>query len=120
MKPFTELLRRKENILTIEINDKVNVLIADIKKIRLKELQDKNYVKVHDEQYLLDKISQLGVMRDCLNALIEIMRENPSDQDYEGGVLDTVFADLNKMIDSMNRIKGDDDQLRRMYEQLKG
>ncbi|MFH1072024.1 MAG: hypothetical protein V1743_01190 [Nanoarchaeota archaeon] len=169
MKPFTELLKRKENILTIEINDeeidgqiarlilesektvrelqtalklddisskdaatlellqifekiadKVGVLISDIKKIRLKELQEKRYVRISDEQYLLDKISQLGAIRESLNSLLEIMRENPSDQDYETGVLDQVFANLNRMIDSMNKIKADDNQLRHLYEQLKG
>lgn len=98
--------------------DKVRILISDVKSIRLSELQEKNYIKIYDEKYLLDKIGQLEILKNALDSLIEIMNEHPSDQEFEKGILNQVFENLNRIIDSLNKIKADDDQLREMYEKI--
>jgi len=98
--------------------NRVNILINDVKQIRLSELQEKNYIKIYDEKYLMDKIGQLEVLKKALDALIEIMTEHPSDKEFEKGILDQVFENMNLIIDSLNKIKSDDDQLRFIYQKI--
>ncbi|MBU0756622.1 MAG: hypothetical protein KKF44_01025, partial [Nanoarchaeota archaeon] len=101
-----------------DILEKITVLKEDVATIRLTELQQKNYVKVHDEQYLLDKLEQLSKMQQSLNDLIEILQEHPSDQELEKELLDQIYERMNTLIDSFNGMKTDDDHLKEIYEKV--
>lgn len=101
-----------------EMLEKVNVLLQDVSTIRLKEIQQKNYVRIQDEQYLIDKFEQLQKLRETLSELIEMLQENLSDSELEQGLLAQIYEKINHMIDCFNKLKSDDNHLRALYEQI--
>ncbi|MFH1401108.1 MAG: hypothetical protein ABIH41_06325 [Nanoarchaeota archaeon] len=112
--------QKTEEVLGIFEKMRVDVdqLVKDVGIIRMEELQEKTYVTFHDDQYLLDKIHQLSVIRGAIVDIIEMMHEEPSDQEYEGGVLDELFESINRIIDSLNTMKHDDQRLRDIYAEI--
>ena len=93
-----------------------DILIQDVYKIRSIELQEKGYIKINDEKYLLDKLKQLTVIKQYLNSITDMLKERPSKKDLEQDLVKDLCETLEKIIDATNKIKEDDGFLKMQYE----
>lgn len=119
-KDFYEKDEDIEKLLALfeEILEDDKKLQEDVEKIRLREQQEAGYVKIPDEQYLLDKTDQLMKMRRALEHLLEILREHPSVTTLKNQILDELFGRMNTLIDAFNNIRSDDYSLKLIYEKF--
>lgn len=121
---------RKEDLVAKDILDEellsrfmkmtqdTDILIHDVYKIRAIELQEKGYIRINDEKYLLDKLKQLTVLKQSLNTLTDLLQERPSGKDLEQELIKDLCNELSHIIGSMDKIKEDDSFLKKQYEQL--
>ena len=101
-----------------EILDEISIMQGDVERIRLREQQEKNYVKVPDEQYLLDKKEQLSKMSRAVQSIVDMLKEHPSVDELKSSVLDELFEKMNKLIDELNSIINDDNNLEDIYKRV--
>jgi len=94
------------------------VVIDDEHKLQQVESTDARYAISQDDRLLSDKEAQLGRIKELIEALIEILDENPNLSEYKGEYLDTVNTDLSEVEVSFSRIVQDDEQLDRIYKTL--
>lgn len=100
------------------LKTKTDKLFSDVSSILNIESHNPHYVSVHDDKFLSDKISQLTIMVQKIDNLIEIMRENPPSKEYEEGVLKVFLSNLNSFYRAMDRVRRDDAVLSKIYAQI--
>jgi hypothetical protein len=94
---------------------KTDELYANIDELR----EAKKDVLVSDQQFLEDKLTQLEKMRSAIHAVLDLLGETPSDEEFEHGALDKLFEEMGRLIEALNLIIGDDKRLLAIYENLK-
>lgn len=102
----------------MQIRQEVSTVKNDVGMIINMELQRKEYIVVKDEQFIKDKDYQLKTVIEHLDNLIEIFRETPTNQEYKGGLLDSINNGMKLIEAAIAKIKEDDKQLEKIYKSL--
>jgi hypothetical protein len=98
-----------------EILQKTDELYTNVDELR----EAKKDALTSDQQFLEDKLTQLEKMRSAIHAVLDLLGETPSDEEFEHGALDKLFEEMGKLIEALNLIIGDDKRLLIIYESIK-
>jgi len=110
-------LAELENSLLL-MKSKVETLRMDVKRIMDIEVQNRDIITIHDDQYLEDKYNRLGQMSEALEDLTELLRQRPTSPDLRREFMGFIYGKMNVLADSMNNIITDDKNLEQMYSKL--
>ncbi len=100
------------------LKSKVDSLLSDVKMIMDIEVQNKDYISIHDDAYLEDKYNRLNQMGDVLDELVDLMREKPASDALKGDLLAYIFGRVNILVDAVNNIINDDRYLEGLYSKI--
>ena len=84
-----------------------------------REVAKKEFVVINDDEFINDKLDQLGNIKKHVTSLLGILEENPSGRDLQQGIIDTMMSEVNSIHESIGRIMRDDDALKQIYDALK-
>lgn len=101
-----------------KMSEDIKKLINDVQGIQNIELQRKDFIKINDEQFLKDKLSQLNKIKEVLDTLIDMLEQNPTDKEFKEDLLRTMIQDVNEIIEGINKILEDDKGLDSIYQGL--
>lgn len=109
-----------KSLMNIFMNLKVKTskLQQDLQRIINIELDKNNYVTIRDDKFIADKLMQLQVMQEHLDTLLEILRENPTDEDFRKGLLNTMLQHLQSFFNAVDIMRRDDKELSKIYRAL--
>lgn len=131
-KHITELINalREEDVATktadhkalstifLNLHKRIRKLKKDLDKIIDLELQQKEYIIIKDQNFIEDKKRQLSIMQQALEKLISILKDNPTINDYNQGLISVMMQELNSFIEATDHLRNDDKTLAKIYESL--
>jgi hypothetical protein len=103
----------------IAIKERVDFLLKNVTDIVDREVAKKEFVVINDDEFINDKLEQLGNIKKHITSLLGILEENPSGRDLQQGIIDTMMSEVNSIHESIGRIMRDDDALKQIYDALK-
>lgn len=111
-----KLAELENNFLLLK--SKVETLRGDLKMIIDLEVQNKDYVTIHDDAYLEDKYNRLSTMNDVLDELVDLLGARPGLSELRKELIDYIYGKINLLIDAINNIINDDRHLESVYSKL--
>ena len=106
-----------ENTLML-MKSKADGLRTDVRSIMDLEVQNKDYITIHDDIFLQDKYERLGIIGDVLEELVDLLKENPTAPEFKKEFLSFIYNKLNDIIFNVNNIINDDKHLESTYSKL--
>lgn len=102
----------------LKLKSKVDGVLADVKRILDIEVQNKDYLTIHDDGYLEDKYKRLELLSDVLEDLLQLISQKPSVDELRESLLKFMYERVNIMVDSVNNVINDDKHLESTYAKL--
>jgi len=102
----------------MRLKGKVDSLREDVERIISLEIQNKDYITIHDDGYLADKAGRLESMSLELDELIDLIMTRPSMSDLKAHLLNDIYARVNNIIAFVNNVINDDKHLQESYSKL--
>lgn len=103
----------------LKLHREIEIVSSDIIAIVNEEAQKKDFVKLNDNGFLNDKNNQVWKIKKNLNELIAMLEDRPTKQEIEKDLLNEMVLDINEIIAAMNTILSDDEELEKIYKQIK-
>jgi len=102
----------------ISLKDRADRIARDVNEIVDREIREKKYVIVHDDDFISDKIKHLNSIKKNIGFLLQIFEQSPSDSDLKQGVIDQMVEKSEAIHNDIGRILRVDGILKRIYEKL--
>ncbi len=100
------------------VKTKIKVLERDIKEILNIENLEKEFITIKDYIFIKDKIDQLNKIKENLNMIEGILKEDPPADEFRNELLEAMENDINIISDSMEQIMHDDGNLEKIYSKI--
>ncbi len=111
-----KLAELENNFLMLK--SKVDTLLSDVKLIMDIEVQNKDYITIHDDEYLEDKYNRLNQMSDILEELADLARSKPALDALRNDLINYIYGRVNILVDDVNNIINDDRHLEGLYSKI--
>lgn len=111
---FTQEMEQLLDRLKLKIKD----LQTDIQRIKNIELQEKDYISVHDNNFLSDKEHQIQGLLEYIDEFKELIESNPSIRELEDESLLTMKEELENISSALKSIIYDDESLNEIYKKI--
>jgi hypothetical protein len=94
----------------------IKTLMLDVQQIQNIELQKKEFIRIQDEQFVIDKVNQLTKIKEIIQQLMDMLHQRPTDKEFKEELLKVMIQDVNDIIEAINKILIDDDELSKVYK----
>ncbi len=105
-------------LLLMGFMKKLNKLRDDLQRVIGVEMENKDYLIIKDDAFLVDKKQQLEIMFNELTSFIDILDQRPSTSDLETDLLEKIISQINSLNDAIQKIILDDIKLQFIYKKL--
>lgn len=102
----------------LSMKSKIDSLRSDIERILSIEIENKEYLTIHDDGYLEDKRERLKRMSEALEDLVDLIMTRPALNDLRSGLMNEIYARTNFLVENLNNVIEDDKNLLLAYEKL--
>ena len=101
----------------LNMRTKIDAIRTDMKTIIDLETQNKDFIQLNDDIFIMDKMGRLDTISSVLDELLELTHERPAANELKG-LVDFIYGKINILIDAVNNIINDDKHLEGTYSKL--